>query len=422
MLNSDDFKQSFRKRDKDFTRNRVLTFVGLVVSQINLMSKSLSVEVSRFVERVLGRDRDCSKQAFSQSRLKLKAEAFTALRRRLVSQFYADGDYKKWQGYLTLAIDGSILQLPESAALVEEFGLAENKGKSMPMARSSLLYDVENGLVLDALLKDYKTGEPEMALAHIAYLGELSATSPCLLLFDRGYPSLWLMACLQQQGLEFVIRCNAGFLTEVSEFARQAEPQALLEVDLERGRRLKNEKLLRFLKPGQTKMWVRCVKVELKGGAVEYLLTSLQEMEIATFQELYHKRWRVETAIDLHKNVLQLENFSAKTVLGVRQDFEAHILSVSLSALLIADAQEELESEQAQKQNRHRYKVNRAVAVGLVKDNLASLLMGKAPIEEVYDKLKEKIKKRKEAIKPGRSYNRAQKLHYKFHSNKRPVV
>jgi len=422
MLNSDDFKQRYRKREQDFTRNRVLTFVGLVVSQVNLMSKSLSVEVSRFVERILGRNCDCSKQAFSQSRLKLKAEAFTALRRRLVRQFYTDGDYKKWQGYLTLAIDGSTLQLPESAALVEEFGLAENKGKSMPMARSSLLYDVMNGLVVDALIKDYKTGESEMALAHIDYLGELPAASPCLLLFDRGYPSLWLLACLQSRGLEFVMRCNAGFLTEVGEFARQAEPQALLEVDLERGRRLKHKKLLRFLKPGQTKLWVRCVKVELKGGVVEYLLTSVQEMEPARFGELYHKRWGVETEIGFHKNSVELENFSAKTVLGIRQDFEAHMLSVSLSALLIADAQEELETEQAKKQNKHRYKVNRAVAVGLVKDNLAILLMGKEPLEQVYDRLKEKIKKRKEAVKPARSYTRHRKLHYKFNGNKRAVI
>lgn len=420
MIGSEGFKQEHRQSVRDFTRNRVLSFVGLVVSQINLMSKSLSVEVSRFVERFIGPGCDYSKQAYSKCRSKLRAEAFTALNRRLVGRFYADGDYSKWQGYLTLAVDGSTLQLPESAALIGEFGLAENRGKSMPMARTSLLYDVENELVVDALLRDYKAGEPEMALEHLGCLEELSPAGPCLLLFDRGYPSLWLMACLQSKGLRFVMRCSAGFLAEVSAFARQAEEDALLELDLERSNRLYNKQLQLYLEPGQTKLWVRCVKVRLASGETEYLLTSLQEIEASRFQELYHKRWGVETGIDFHKNVLEVENFSARTVLGVRQDFEAHMLAANLSALLVADAQ--LELEQARKHNKHPYKVNRAVALGLVKGNLASLLMAKEPAEQVYERLKGRIKRRKEAVRPGRSYERQQKLHYKFHINKRPVI
>ncbi|GAB3824008.1 hypothetical protein GCM10028895_31700 [Pontibacter rugosus] len=230
------------------------------------------------------------------------------------------------------------------------------------------------------------------------------------------------MACLQSKGLWFVMRCRAGFLAEVSELARQAEEDALLELDLERGNRLHSKKLRLYLEPGQTKLRVRCVKVELPGGETEYLLTSLRELDASRFQELYHKRWAVETGIDFHKNVLQLENFSARTVLGVRQDFEARMLAANLSALLIADAEQELEQQQAGKHNRHTYKVNRAVALGLVKDNLASLLMGKEPAQQVYERLKEKIKRRKEALRPGRSFKRRQKLHYKFHINKRPVI
>ncbi|WP_148561672.1 hypothetical protein [Pontibacter korlensis] len=88
----------------------------------------------------------------------------------------------------------------------------------------------------------------------------------------------------------------------------------------------------------------------------------------------------------------------------------------------MADAQEEVDTEQAQKHNKHRYKVNRAVALGLVKDNLAVLLLGKEPLEQVYDRLLEKIKKRKEAVKPGRSFPRARKLHYKFSITKRNVL
>ena len=427
VIGSDGFRRAYRQREQDFWRHRVLSFVGLVVSQINLMSRSLSVEVSRFVERFLGPGLDYSKQAFSQCRRKLQAEAFTALRQRLVAGFYADGEYRKWQGYLLLALDATALQLPESPDLAATFGLAENKGKTMPMVRASLLYDVENELVVDALLEDYRTGEREMAHQHINCLSRLAVAGPCLLLLDRGYPSLWLIAQLQggrvqSQQLEFVMRCSEHFLPEVSAFAQQPAREALLELDLRRGSRLRSDKLRPFLFPGQTSLQVRCVKVALPGGKTEYLLTSLRDMEVSCLGRLYHKRWGVEAGIDFAKNALQLENFSARTVLGVRQDFEAHMLAVNLSALLVADAQQQVEAEQAPKHNKHRYKVNRAVALGLVKDNLAALLLGKEPLEQLYDRLLEKIKKRKEALKPGRSYPRTRKLHYKFNSNKRSVL
>lgn len=417
MIHSQDFKERYRQHEKDFTRNRILTFVGLVVSQLNLMSKSLSVEVSRFVERFISLGKDYSKQAYSQCRRKLKAEAFTALNRELVQQYYGDGDYKRWQGHLLLAIDGSLLQLPESEELISSFGLAENKGKSMPMGRSSLLYDVENELVLHAQLKSYVSSEQAMALAHLDYLQELSLPARCLLLFDRGYPSLWLLACLQSRKLDFVMRCNASFLTEVSAFAQASAPDAVLELDLQINNRLRQEKLRPFLQPAQTKLWVRAVKVELAPGETEYLLTSLLELPLSEFQQLYHQRWGVETGLDFYKNGLQLENFSAKTELGVQQDFQAHLLAANLSALLVADADQELAQQQACKPHKYGYKVNRAVALGLVKDNLAILLLGKQPAEEVYDRVKQKIKRRKEAIRPGRSYPRKRKLHYKFHSN-----
>jgi hypothetical protein len=422
MMNSESFKQSYRQSEKDFTRKRILSFVGLVVSQLNLLSKSLSVEVSRFVERFFGGEKDYSKQAFSQYRRKLKAEAFTALNQELLGQYYADGVYGTWQNYLLLAVDGSLLQLPESGELIASFGLAENKGKSLPMGRSSLLYDVENALMLHAQLKRYVSSEQDMALEHLNYLQALSLPARSLLLFDRGYPSLWLLACLQSRGLGFVMRCNGNFLTEVSMFAQAAARDAILELDLQVNNRLRKEKLQQYLQPGQTKLWVRAVKVELPSGETEYLLTSLEQLPRADFAQLYHRRWGVETGLDFYKNSLQLENFSSKTELGVQQDFQAHLLAANLSALLVADAQQELDVEQAQKHNKHDYKVNRAVALGLVKDKLASLLLGKEPAQQVYDELKQKIKRRKEAIKHNRSFPRKRKLNYKYHINKRPVL
>lgn len=392
MINSEEFKRRHRQGERDFTRNRVLTFVGLVVSQINLAGRSLSVEVSKFVEHFLSPSLDYTKQAFSKRRGRLRAEAFTALNRELVASYYQLGRYGTWQGHVLLAVDSSTLQLPGSGEIIEAFGTADGKGEGMPLGRCSLLYDVGNEIVLDARLGAYRDSERHMALGHLDYLAASPLPAPCLLLFDRGYPSLWLLACLQSRGLGFVMRCQPGFLPEVAAFARGAGRDAVLEMDLGAGRRLPNRQLGQFLPPGQTKLHVRAVKVALKSGETEYLLTSLGQASRSALKELYRKRWGVETALDLQKNPLQLENFSAKTVLGLMQDFHAHVLAANLSRLLIADAEQELEQEQAAKNNRHVYKVNRAVALGLVKDNLPSLLMGQEGAEQLYERLKHKIK------------------------------
>lgn len=419
-MNSEGFKAAFRRQAQDFTRNRVLTFVGLLASQINRMSKSLSVEASRFVERFFGPELDYSKQAYSQCRTKLQYQAYTALNRHFISSYYKDGQYRGWQGYLLLAGDSSTLQLPLSQELAAAFGTVENKGWPMPLARLSLLYDIENRLVLEALLGGYASGEKDLLEQQLHGLPALELPAVCLLL-DRGYPSLWLIALLQQRKTAFLMRCSADFIPEVVAFAHGSKQEAVLAVDLKAGRRLKQERLRAYLEPGQTMLSARAVKVVLPTGATEYLLTNLPH-RIALLSQLYNRRWGVESTLDFMKNVLEAENFSAKTELGIRQDFHAAVLCANISALLVEEAQQELDQEQESKGNKHRYQINRAVALGLVKDKLVSLLLGTESIETLYEKLKTKIKRRKEALKPDRKFKRKRHQGHKFKSNKRKVI
>jgi hypothetical protein len=414
---------------QDFTRKRKLSFVGLVVSQINLISKSISVELSKFIERFVSNSQDYSKQAFCQQRLKLKPQAFVALNQLLIEEFYADDELHTFQGYVVLAIDSTLLQLPQSAAIINEYGIAENKGQSMPMSRSSLLYDVENKLVLQAISGKYTDDEQHMALQHIDYVCQHVTKQRCLLLFDRGYPSLALLACLVSKKLDYVLRCNADFINEVADFAQSPQLDAWLEIDLQTPGRQKIHSLEAWLQPGQKQLRVRAIKIKLPSGKTEFLLTSLPERQGKSgfrhchFKGLYHKRWAVETGIDFHKNDLQLENFSAKTVIGIQQDYHAHILTANLTSLLVEDAQAELEAEPVKHQNKHHYQINRAVALGLVKDKLPELLSDDEQLrQQVYQELIAKIKKRKIAQKPDRSFPRLTKLHYKFKNNRRPVL
>ncbi|HAD12269.1 MAG TPA: hypothetical protein DCF33_07500, partial [Saprospirales bacterium] len=77
------------------------------------ITKSLSVEITGFLQRILGRFKEGSKQAFSKARYKIKAEAFIDLNDTFVNAYYESGDYQLYRGkYLLLATDGSDYELP----------------------------------------------------------------------------------------------------------------------------------------------------------------------------------------------------------------------------------------------------------------------------------------------------------------------
>jgi hypothetical protein len=121
-----------------------------------------------------------SQQAFSEARKKLKWEAFRELFEATVEAAYR-GEIKRWRGYRLLAIDGSKINLPNDPGLREYFGTT-GAGNSSPCAQGSILYDIENDLVVDARIESM--GVDERTLAGMASCGKE------LILFDRGYPSM----------------------------------------------------------------------------------------------------------------------------------------------------------------------------------------------------------------------------------------
>ncbi len=74
--------------------------------------------------------------------MKLSAQTFIRLNDRLVEQFYADGQFRHRKGYLLLGVDGSTIQLPTSDEITDVYG--GQPGASFPMARASVVFDVQN--------------------------------------------------------------------------------------------------------------------------------------------------------------------------------------------------------------------------------------------------------------------------------------
>ncbi len=85
------------------------------------------------------------------------------------------------------------------------------------------------------------------------------------------------------------------------------------------------------------------------------LMTSNQNQEILDLVEeigeLYHYRWNEEEGYKLFKSRLEIENFSGKTALAVKQDFFAKVFIMSLCATLAFPIEEKVKKEVNEKLN-----------------------------------------------------------------------
>ncbi len=432
LIFSKKFCESHKKRKEYFTRERIFNFSGLMLFQMNIASKSLTVELTRFFKRISGntQEKNGSKQSYSDARMKMSYQAYVELNDRFVSAYYADDDYQRWKGYRLIAIDGSRIQLPSTPAMIEEFGIAENKGKSIPMAMTSPAYDVLNHLVINTYLARYEASERALAEQHVERIKELTPKSKDILLLDRGYPSLYLCTKMLVNGYNFVIRCNAeNFLNEVKEFAKSATTDQIIEIDVTKSTRKHSPELQALLRNHSlATIRLRIVKIVLSSGVTEYLLTSLldqQQISDDDLKNIYHLRWNEETYFNFQKNVLEIENFSGKTPEAIRQDYYARVLSTNVNSLLIQEAQQEVDRETQQSEHRQyeNYGINKTVATGILKDEVIEMLF--APREhwkQRYQSLVASIKRYIIPKIPGRSFARKEKIPNKSFLKRRKAI
>ena len=332
MIADLDFQCIYRQKPTDFSRNRTLSFPKIVVGLINLFNRSIAIELTKLLGHLHGPEAPfCSKQAFSKQRQKLNPEAFVALNNQLIQQFYADGAFATFHGFRLLAIDGSTLQLPQSQEIVHHYGRSANQIARMPMARCSLMHDVLNQLTLHAVLTPYLSDDRAMAWQHLEWFQSAiqakskSADFPTLLLLDRGYPSIDLIAQLQLLKINFLMRISAqSSRQEVRDFAATGQTATTIRLDVTTTKRKKNQRLQVILRQlDQMPLVVELISLEVAEGHKVYLISNLQVEQYGAdfFASAYRKRWAIETQYAFDKTLLEMKNFSSKKVVGVRQDF-----------------------------------------------------------------------------------------------------
>lgn len=168
---------------------------------------------------------------------------------------------------------------------------------------------------------------------------------------------------------------------------------------------------------------IRLVRVILDNGEVEVLATSLlneKEYPSSEFKWLYSLRWGIETEFDHLKNHLMIEDFTGLSALSVMQDFFASEFIANVQALVVRDAQYELEKEK--KDTKYEYNINKNLSLGFMKDRIIEILMKKADFHLI-EELKELFKLNPTPIRKGRSFPRNyKKTRIRFYMKKKRAI
>ena len=229
-------------------------------------------------------------------------------------------------------------------------------------------------------------------------------------IYDRGFPGY--VTCFlhenEERSIPFVMRSKESANMSVAKFASSSAQDQIIEFE---ATSIHAEEIYKFgikIKKGDT-LKIRAVKVKLPNGDVEILLTNLfdkKKFPKSVFKDLYFKRWQIETNYNFQKNILQMENFSGNKLNSIFQDFYAAVFAGNLQSMLGKDIEKAV--AQKTKHRQYDYKINKSVAVGLMKNKLSRLFLDRRP-EEILNELRALQVKYFEPIRPGRSFVRRQR-------------
>lgn len=157
----------------------------------------------------------------------------------------------------------------------------------------------------------------------------------------------------------------------------------------------------------------------MPSGEIETLITDLSAdiVKIDDFQQLYFKRWSIETRYDIVKTKLQLENFTGKTVLSIFQDFYAimYLSNMVTFAKYIADA--EIQEDNADKNLKYEYKTNTNILIGKLKDKFIHAILEPDRLNRqcAVQKVLSEATRNRIPIRPDRKFERKLPRKKRFH-------
>ena len=328
-----------------FVRNRKMPPEDLAFSMINRKGLTLKLELRGYMN-ISHPGTQISKPGYLKQRMKLNPEAFVDLYQFHNRNFYSDPKAELYtiNGFLVLAADGSNINVPTTPETMAAYGSSSRKG-TKPQASLGLecLYDALNRMILDADINRVKFNEMAVAEKQIASVRETIGNHPFMVTMDRGYPSIPAFLRMIDSKIYFVARLKS------SDF--KAEQRALSSDDEDVDIHLTRVRRAHYMGTAdeaivmsRDSFQLRMVRVWLDKEHTEYevLATNLPRelFPAECFGEIYHYRWRIETAYETLKDRLQIENFTGTKPILLEQDIYSTIYVSNIAEDIARDIEQ----------------------------------------------------------------------------------
>lgn len=251
-------------------------------------------------------------------------------------------DAWRWHGHRVLLADGFECTLPDTLANQRAYPQpgSQRPGLGFPMIRVVVLLTFATAGLIGAAVGPHQGKETGETALLRQLLDRLRPGD--VVVADRYYCSYWMIALLQQQGVEVAFRLHQ-----------------LRHYDFRRGQRLgPDDHVVVWTKP-QRPEWMSAevyaslpetltvrelrFRVDHPGYrsqeiVVATTLVDAQRYPLSAVADLYHRRWHVELDIRAIKQTLRMEQLTCKTPAMVRRELWVHLLGYNLVRKVTAEA------------------------------------------------------------------------------------
>ena len=240
----------------------------------------------------------------------------------------------RWHGFRTKLVDGSTFSMPDTEENQAEYPQpnSQAEGLGFPILRAVAMTSQVTGMVLAMAMGPYagkETGETALFRTLFAKLG-----SGDLVVTDRYFGGWFMLALLQEMGVEFVTRLHQlrtadftkgkrlGRGDHVVTWVKPTRPEWLSQEDYDR-------------LPGQLEIREVEVRVVTPGFRTRSLVvvTSLRDHDLISADELatlYRRRWTIELELRDIKSTMQLSILRCKSPDAIRQELWTGLLAYNL--------------------------------------------------------------------------------------------
>lgn len=357
----------------DFTRKRKITLKSLLTGLISMEGKSLSNEVIDIYKDAFSIP---TTSAFVQQRYKLKPEAVYDVFR----EFTKNTAVYTEKSLVMLAVDGSEITIPDNSEDTRTKILYNGESGFYNCLYLNALYDLSNGIYIDAEIQNGTEKNEHMSLQHMV---DGSDIPKALIIADRGYESYNNLAHIQEKGWYFLIRIRDGAHGMKSGFDLPKDNEFDIPISLSLTRKqtneikqlLKDKNHYRFL-PNTTpfdylpnksrkhdplmlyQLNFRIVRFHLKNDTYETIITNLDSVTYPPeeIKRLYALRWGIETSFRNLKYTVGLLKFHSKKAVCIRQEIYAKLIMYNFVGMITSHV------IIRKKQRKHIYKANFSTA------------------------------------------------------------